>query len=261
MDPYLDQTDWTSVHVQLAGEIARVLGPMLRPKYLVRVEKLYVLSSPDRQDADEISRRPPDVSVTASKAARRVSAGGLAVLEPPLRMSITVPQRLPQMSIRIRDAADRSLVTAIEILSMSNKSGTCRKKYLAKRSRLLASPAHLMEIDLLREGKRMPMTNPLPDEPYFVVLSRADRRPIADVWPISMRSALPVVPIPLMEADADVLLDLQSILSTMYDIFSYDVEVDYDAALRKPLPAEDAEWARNLIRNWRMARAKDHANH
>jgi hypothetical protein len=40
MDPYLEQTDWESVHVQFAVEIARTLAPLLAPKYFVRAAKI-----------------------------------------------------------------------------------------------------------------------------------------------------------------------------------------------------------------------------
>lgn len=64
---------------------------------------------------------------------------------------------MPHVSIEIRDVARRQLVTAIEILSPTNKRGEGRLEYLAKRRRLLLSTAHLMEIDLLRQGQRVPI--------------------------------------------------------------------------------------------------------
>jgi hypothetical protein len=154
------------------------------------------------------------------------------------------------MSLKIRDAADHSPVTAIEILSMSSKSGPGRKKYLAKRSRVLASPTHLMEIDLIRTGRRMPMSAPLTGAPYFVVLSRADRRPVADVWPIPLRTPLPKVPIPLLDGDPDVPLDLQAVLDSMYDAFNYALEINDGSPLKTPLPAEDSGWAEAKITRW-----------
>src|SRR5205823_2575020 len=69
---------------------------------------------------------------------------------------------VPHVTIEIRDAANRQLVTAIEVLSPTNKRGDGRSEYLAKRQRLLLSTAHLMEIDLLHQGQRVPMQQPLP---------------------------------------------------------------------------------------------------
>src|SRR5208337_5364314 len=49
--------------------------------------------------------------------------------------------------LEVRDRQGRELVTAIELLSPSNKrSGEDREQYLAKRRELLRSPAHLVEI-------------------------------------------------------------------------------------------------------------------
>jgi hypothetical protein len=42
MDPYLEGSEWTSVHVELSSAIARQLAPKLRPKYIVRtMRRLY----------------------------------------------------------------------------------------------------------------------------------------------------------------------------------------------------------------------------
>ena len=69
----------------------------------------------------------------------------------------------PHVSVEIRDTSQRRLVTAIEILSPTNKRGAGHQEYLAKRQRLLLSTVHLLEIDLLRMGERVPMKQPLPD--------------------------------------------------------------------------------------------------
>jgi hypothetical protein len=249
MDPYLEGSDWRSVHTHLSVEIARYLAPKLRPKYFVRTEKNYILTTPD-SEGSPVSRRSPDVGVLRSDvpAARPSSGGGAAaVAELPLHLSVAMPEEVPQVSIEIHDVADRALVTAIEVLSGTNKRGEGREEYLAKRRRLLRSHAHLMEIDLLRTGERVPMADPLPAAPYFVILSRAEARPVADVWPIGLRSRLPTVPVPLLPGDADVPLDLQQVLTGMYDAFGYDLDLDYARPPEVPLSPADAAWAREVI--------------
>ena len=58
--------------------------------------------------------------------------------------------------VEIRDRKNRQLVTAIELLSFSNKyAGPDREQYLGKRGQILNSPAHFVEVDLLR---RLPAT-------------------------------------------------------------------------------------------------------
>jgi hypothetical protein len=90
---------------------------------------------------------------------------GLPALRPPT----VVPVRIPQVTVEIRDAASRELVTAIEILSPTNKRADGLEEYLSKRRHVLLSQAHLVEIDLLRKGRRVPMIGQLPDKPYFVL--------------------------------------------------------------------------------------------
>src|SRR5207253_4483547 len=51
-----------------------------------------------------------------------------------------------------------------------------REEYLAKRRRVLVSTAHLIEIDLLRAGLRVPMRQPLPSLPYFAFVGRFEQR-------------------------------------------------------------------------------------
>jgi hypothetical protein len=158
------------------------------------------------------------------------------------------PISVPHVTIEIRDTAHRQLVTAIEVLSPTNKRGEGREEYLAKRGRVLLSNAHLLEIDFLRRGQRVPMQQPLPSTPYFVFLSRAEKRPLTEVWPIALNQALPTVPIPLLPSDEDVPLNLQQILTATYDLLGYHLAVDYTQPPEIPLDDEAAAWAMELLR-------------
>jgi hypothetical protein len=160
-----------------------------------------------------------------------------------------MPAAVPHRTVEVRDAAERRLVTAIEVLSPTNKRGEGRDEYLQKRQRLLLSPAHLIEIDLLRGGRRVPMRQALPEAPYFVLVSRAEARPVLDVWPVALRAHLPEVPVPLLPGDADVPLDLQAALTTVYDALGYDLAVDYARPPEVPLTPGDAAWAEALLRD------------
>jgi hypothetical protein len=59
-------------------------------------------------------------------------------------MAMVIPSRVPHVTIEIRDVAHRELMTAIEILSPTNKCGEGYREYLDKRRRLLCSMAHLI---------------------------------------------------------------------------------------------------------------------
>lgn len=148
--------------------------------------------------------------------------------------------------ITILDEDSRRIVTVIELLSPTNKRpGADREQYLAKRKELLRSQAHVVEIDLLRGGPRMPM-EPGVATPYCVMVSRQEERPRVGVWPVALRDALPTIPIPLLEGDADASLDLQAVLTRVYDDFGY-ANVLYRNPPDPPLEEEDAAWARDLI--------------
>ena len=171
----------------------------------------------------------------------------MVVLPAPLEMLTVMPEPVPQSWVEIRDTAERQLVTVIEVLSPANKRGDGEDEYLERRQRLLASTAHLMEIDLLRSGHRVPMRQPLPPQPYFVFLSRAGRRPRTEVWPVAIHQPLPTVPVPLRHGDADVPLNLQQALATVYDLLGYDLSVDYTRPPEVPLRPEDAAWVRDHL--------------
>lgn len=247
MDPYLEGGLWTTFHFAFGAELLRQLAPRLRPRYLaLPVERMVI------EEAGDITITTasayPDVSVVEVKP-RAPEPGILPTIEAPLQLATVVPQAVPHVSIEIRDVAQRQLVTAIEILSPTNKRGEGRLEYLAKRRRRLLSSAHLLELDLLRQGQRVPMQRPLPDAPYFIMLSRAERRPILDIWPVMLDQSLPPTPIPLLPGDADLLLDLQAAFDTTYDLLGYDLILNYREPPEIPLEGASAAWAATRLRD------------
>lgn len=244
MDPYLEGSEWGSLHVALCAEIARQLAPQLRPRYIVRTMRRFVT---DSEEDVAISAGPmyPDVGVTPRSIGEAVSAWG----EPPLHMTLALVAPEPRVAVEIRDASGHGLVTALELLSLANKRGDGRAEYLARRQRLLHSAVHLVEIDLLRSGRRLPLREPLPPAAYFAYVSRADQRPVAEVWPIRLEQPLPTIPIPLRAPDPDAALDLQAALTAVYDDLGYDLAIDYRQPPEVPLDAEAAQWARRRLQD------------
>jgi hypothetical protein len=246
MDPYLEGPIRMSFHTQMAVEIARQLTPLVRPRYVVLTVERFVTEQPD--DVGMIApRMHPDAAVVAAGGPSAVRASQ-AVLAAPLVLETVVPERIPHVTVEIRFVDDRELVTAIELLSPTNKSGTGRREYLAKRAQIPLSDVHLLEIDLLRHGQRVPMQQSLPDAPYFVFLSRAGNRPRTEVWPIGWDQPLPQVTVPLLPGDEDVTLDLQRAFTTVYDDFAYDANVDYQEEPKAPLDAERKKWLDQRLR-------------
>ena len=105
--------------------------------------------------------------------------------------------------------------------------------------------AHFIEIDLLRGGPRMPWLD-LPECDYCVVVSRAERRPKAGVWPIRLRDRLPVIPVPLREGDPDARLDLQELLHRIYDAAGYAYDI-YSGSPEPPLSPDETAWAEAVL--------------
>lgn len=161
--------------------------------------------------------------------------------------------KVPLVTVEIRDTEQRELVTVIEVLSPTNKRGKGYIEYQEKRGRILSSFAHLLEIDLLHRGKRIPLHGKLPNVPYFVFLNRLQKRPLTEIWPIRLDQRLPVVPVPLLPDDEDVPLDLQAAFDAVYDGVGYEYSVDYSDP--PPMEVTDSEkvYINTVLHDWRVS--------
>ena len=148
--------------------------------------------------------------------------------------------------LNVLDRESREVVTVVEVLSPTNKRpGEHRAQYLAKRSAVRQSDAHLVEIDLLRGGQPMPAEG-RPECTYSVLVSRADRRPQADFWPFGLRDPLPTVPVPLRPGDGYARLDLRAILDRVYDESGYE-DFIYQREPDPTLTGDDDAWVRSFL--------------
>jgi hypothetical protein len=245
MDPYLEGPLWPTVHTSLVNEIAHQLAPKLRPKYFALPQQRIVVTVPDPLEMRAQSRFP-DVGVYLPESTSSPSKP--AATAAPLVLDALLPENIPESYVEIRDVEQRRLVTAIEVLSPSNKRGPAAEQHRKKRDEFLASEVHYLEIDLLRVGERFPLTGPLPSVPYFVFLSRAACRPRVEIWPIPLQQPLPTVPVPLLSDDPDVPLDLQAALQTIYDWYDYERAADHAGRPPLPLSAEQQAWADERLR-------------
>ena len=172
----------------------------------------------------------------------------MGVLEAPVEVDLPEQDEERIRFLEIRDRRGRALVAVIELLSPSNKrSGEDRELYLAKRREILRTPAHLVEIDLLRGWAPLPVRNrPVCD--YSVLVSRAERRPKAGFWAIKLTERLPVIPVPLRLEDGDVQIDLQAALNSAYDAAAYERFI-YEGTPDPALSSDDAAWAARVLLN------------
>jgi hypothetical protein len=250
MDPYLEGYLWADVHNALASKIRQMLVPKLRPHYTARLE-IYLVE--DNHPEAEVGILYPDVEILRVRNAPEpvLTTGGTALATTPATLTLPLIEpiaiRIP--TIEIRDAANNSLVTSIEILSPVNKREPGLTQYRQKRQRLYQADVHLIELDFLRRGTR-PFDHPrLPTAPYFVTLTRA-RSAAVDLWPIALQQSLPIVPVPLKDEDLDVALDLGVALIEIYDEAGYDLSIDYSQSSPPPALIEaDQIWLRSLLVN------------
>jgi hypothetical protein len=165
MDPYLEGSTWMNFYGHLCAEIARQLGPKFRPRYLARLtERFFTDITLDPSATKRISS--PDIGVVEQGPAPYFQ-GGHAIATALVRVATEIPEQVLHFAVEIRDRLESRLVTSIEVLSPTNKRGEGRDEYLAKRWQTLRSTAHLIEIDLLHVGQRLPMRQPIPQAPYY----------------------------------------------------------------------------------------------
>jgi hypothetical protein len=159
-------------------------------------------------------------------------------------------EEIHEARLQVIDRVDRLVVTVIELLSPTNKyrGARGREDYEAKRSEIMRSASHLVEIDLLRQGLRVPIQEEIPPCDYMVHISKVSQPPKGRLFPIMLELPLKAIPIPLRAEDPDVLLDLQSVLNTAYDRAAYDMDIDYTREPNSPLPPQKAEWAGRLLK-------------
>jgi hypothetical protein len=77
---------------------------------------------------------------------------------------------------------------------------------------------------------------------YRILVSRGEHRPKADLYAFNFQNLIPPFPLPLRSSDVEPLVDLQTLLSELYDRASYDLVIDYSREPVPPLSEVDAVW-------------------
>ncbi|MEM6353736.1 MAG: DUF4058 family protein [Cyanobacteria bacterium P01_D01_bin.14] len=243
MDPYLEASDlWQEFHSRLIVAIADDLGPQLRPKYRVAIEKR--VYTPE----DLVIGRPDVIAFQTQSDPPQQTKIAIAT-KSPVTVEVPLPEAIQERYLEVREVATGQVVTVVELLSPSNKrAGQGRQQYLAKRLKILGSQTHLVELDLLRAHPPMPLSSSATPSHYRLLISRAEQRPKAMLYPFNLPEPIPAFPFPLTDSDAEPVLDLGQLLNQVYDRASYDLAMDYAQPPSPPLTEADVAWIREILR-------------
>lgn len=249
MDPFLEAGGfWRDFHLRFLAACGDQLAERLPDNYVTRYEeRSYLLETATDPEQSYF----PDLAIERERQLlqRPAALAGLLTLEP-----VTIPhlrvrtEEIRERWLEIRRGPDWDLVTAVELLSPTNKVGDGRGKYLEKRLDFLEGSVHLVELDLLLGGQRLPLARPLPSGDYFALVTRTERRPLCDVYAWSIRQGLPAIPIPLKGPDPDIPLDLAAAFSTIYERGRYARSLPYAGPLPLLGDPDDRIWAEGIAR-------------
>lgn len=234
MNPYLENPElWSEVHFGLIVVLARSLNAVITPKYRAAVEK--------RVYADSLLVGIPDSVFQRSTEAAELQQT-TATLSEPLVVTVPLTEETQERFLEIREVGTGTVVTVVEVLSPKNKRvGEGKIKYDAKRQTVLNSTAHLVEIDLLRTGEPKPMAGGVTSD-YRILVSRANRRPAAELYLFNLRSPLPRFLLPLRPGDQEPVVDLKAMLEQVYQEAALDLAIDYTQPPVSPVSDDDFAW-------------------
>ncbi len=244
MNPYLEHKGiWQQVHADLIVDIRRFLQPMLIPKYHVSIEQhTYLALQPLSSNLVGV----PDVVVTTDSAPFGTVAVATVPVATPTIGTLPMTEEVKHRYLTVRDVETREVITAIEVLSYANKRQPGRTKYLEKRQGILRSRTNLVEIDLLRGGKPLPMQGAR-DTDYRIVVSRSYQRPHAALYLFDLQEEIPNFPIPLRRNEDEPVLPLNEIIHKLYDIGAYDMLINYKKRPEPPLSKENELWRQEIV--------------
>ena len=253
MDPYLEDPGfWPDFHARFVTYCCDHISDNLPARYEARIgERINLVE----REPDRIKRIGPDIAIARKTEGpkERSAAGMVATLEP-VTIPLTIEEESRETYVEILHRPERSLVCAIELLSPSNKEAPGRRLYLAKRNALLLQPVHLLELDLLMAGRRLPTDRPLPSGDYHALVARGERRPDCDVFSWDLERPLPTIPVPLRAPDPDIRVDLAAVFGEAYRRGRYAVSVQYEADPPVAVHATRRRWIRERVESWMESR-------
>jgi hypothetical protein len=228
MDPYLeDSAFWPDFHRTFINYWREAIADQLPPNYDAGIsEQVYLVEQPP-ETKKLIS---PNVSVSQDPlrtTAMPQGASAIATLEP-VTIPVAILDEPTEPYLEIIHRPDQILVAVLEVLSPANKEEPGWRAYLTKRNALLRQKVHLVELDLLLRGHRLPMDAPLPAGDYYYLICRAQQKPDCQVYSWTFRQPMPSLPVPLQAPDPDIVINLGAVFSMAYERGRFFRRLRYD---------------------------------
>ena len=243
IDPYLEaQGYWPDFHASTITYCRDAIADRLPDSYMVRIEeRIHLIERPP----GDVRLMRPDLLIERSSGSSELQGIALAVAVEvePTTIPVAILEEARETYLEILHRPERTLVAVIELLSPDNKAEPGCGQYLAKRDALLRRPVHLVELDFLVGGRRLPIERPLPPGDAYALVARGDHRPDCDVYAWSIRQPLSTIRIPLLAPDPDIPLDLAAVYSTSFARGRYARSIDYGAPLSIGLAPDDRAWS------------------
>jgi hypothetical protein len=249
MDPWLEDPEvFPDLHESLIYLLKAGINAVLPPGY--------VATSKNRVYVEEDRLREPDVALFGH--ANGFNGGAVATLPGLIAIGherLSDPVKEPYLEIF--SAGGKRLVTAVEIISLTNKKAgeRARKTYQNKQQEYRAAGVNIVEIDLLRQG---PHVSAVPLNriqrkvrgafDYHVSALVAGDPNQFFAAPIKLADRLPAIGIPLDHKAAPVTVDLQPLFDRAYDTGRYPELVDYRKPCDPPLTPDQLAWAECILR-------------
>jgi hypothetical protein len=238
MDPFLEIPPfWSDFSPRFLSAIGNQLIPSLLPKYDVRLEEYLLLE----HESEPTHRVKPDVVIRTGWQ-NESSPGMVSTMVLPRTAESTEAaspdfDAMTQRRLVVTYRSTGRVVTIMELLSPVNKAPGKDgiDAYTRKREELLTTSSHLIELDLLRGGVRLPIKGSHPSGDYFAYIGRWERRPACQIISWSWRSAMPPIPVPLLPEDGEIVLDLAAAFRSAYEPAYYERRLPYHEKLQPSL--------------------------
>ena len=248
MNPYLERS-WRDVHTRLTVYACDQLDEQLPDGLAARTEEHVVLETAEGRKQKYV----PDMQVRVDRVSDGFETYGSTAVAEPVDVEMEVDEPETERSIQIVESTGGRLVTAIEILSPSNKELAGLARYMDKQRDLLAAGANLVEIDLILQGRhaiRAPLRfiTARHEAHYYICVSPAEDRRHVSLYPFNLPDPIPAVAIPLRPEDENIVLNIQPLIEKCYRVGRYDRTIDYNAELPVFLNAKVAKWMDEMLK-------------